>query len=348
MDPKKNLRVSHSSITDFNNCLRLYYFKNIYRNPKTGNRVQIVNPYLSLGSVVHDTIDEVVNFSPSRRSKISLLKKFDKVWSNYSGRRGGFISEKQEIEFRKRGELMIKKVQRSELLKKKSFKKEDDLMKINLFDGVELVGAFDWIEILPDNTFHIIDFKTGRSMEGKNSLQLPIYQFLAQKNYNQKVKKLSYWYLDKDNEPRANQINSTKSSELLIRKKTLEMKNKIDVGNFSCDSKYHKCFWCRSYEGVISGQAEYIGLDERKEKDLYYLIDTKDIIKKIDHEEFLNEDEKTILKMRLDKKTVSQMQEEVSLSKKKLELSVKEIKTKIKNNLTNKELRVFVNRLGEN
>ncbi len=348
IDPNNNLRISHSSIVDFNNCLRLYYFKNIYKNPKTGNRVQIVNPYLSLGSAVHNTIDEVVDLSPSKRLKTSLIKKFDKVWDGYSGRCGGFISKKQEDEFKKRGYLMIKKVEKSELFKKKSFKKGANLMKINLIDDIDLVGALDWIEILPDKTFHIIDFKTGRSVESKKSLQLPIYQLLAQNNYNQKVKKLSYWYLDRDNGPKFKKIDSTKSSEELIKQKALEIKDKINSSNFSCSSKYHKCFWCRTYEGVISGQAEYIGVDEEMKKDLYFLVDAKDVIKKINQEEFLNENEKTILEMRLDKKSISQIQEEVNLSKKKLELSVEEIKQKIKNNLTQKELRVFINRLGQN
>ena len=152
--------LSYSSITDFDNCSRLYYFKSIYRNPQTGNRVQLVNPYLSLGSAVHDSIDEVVNLKPSQRSKISLIKKYNLIWKQYSGKKGGFESKNQEIEFKKRGSVMVKKFEKSRLIKTKTIKKEENLPRMSIFKDIELVGSFDWVEILNNGNLHIIDFKT--------------------------------------------------------------------------------------------------------------------------------------------------------------------------------------------
>ncbi len=45
--------VSHSSMGDFIKCPRAYYLKNMYKNPKTGKKIGIVSPALSLGSAVH-------------------------------------------------------------------------------------------------------------------------------------------------------------------------------------------------------------------------------------------------------------------------------------------------------
>ncbi len=161
----KKIWISHSSITDFNNCPRLYFFKSIYRNPKTGNRIQLVSPYLSLGSAVHDTIDEVINLPLSKRTKTSLIKNYQKVWKKYSGKKGGFVSKKQESEFKKRGGKMVKKVEISGLLNRKSLKKTDNLSRTNLSKNMGLVGSFDWIEVLKNGNLHIIDFKTGKSKE---------------------------------------------------------------------------------------------------------------------------------------------------------------------------------------
>ncbi len=53
---KDAIFISHTSLKDFLNCPRSYYLKNIYRDKKTGYRIQITNPYLTLGALVHDAI----------------------------------------------------------------------------------------------------------------------------------------------------------------------------------------------------------------------------------------------------------------------------------------------------
>jgi len=264
--------ISYSSITDFDNCSRLYYFKKIYRNPRTGNRVQIVNPYLSLGSAVHDSIDELVNLKPSQRLKISLIKRFNHIWKEYSGKKGGFESKKQEAEFKKRGAIMIKRFEKSSIIEAKTLKKGKNLPRMPLFKNIDLVGSFDWVEILNNGNLHIIDFKTGKKEEKKDSWQLPIYNLLALKNYNKKIEKLSYWYLEKDNKPTVKKTGNPNSFLSKLKEKTIEIKEKIENNNFSCDSSHKRCYWCQKYESIISGRAEHIGFDKKMKKDLYYLV----------------------------------------------------------------------------
>ncbi len=334
MDSKR--WISYSSISDFNSCLRLYYFKNIYRNPKTGNRIQLINPYLALGSAVHETIDEIINLTPSRRVKTPLLKRYDKVWRRYSGKSGGFISEKQEDEFRKRGSQMIKRFSKSSLIKKRALKKKNDLPKISLFKGIDLVGSFDWVEVLKNGNLHIIDFKTGRSQEKSNSWQLPIYQLLAQEEYGKKVDKLSYWYLEKNKKKTFDNKLDIDNFFDKIKEKALEIKEVVDKKSFSCDSRYHRCYWCRPYEEILSGKAEYVGVDSQRGKDIYFLKNGKDVLRKINDSDFLSQQEKKIVDARLSGQEI------------KKDKSISRIKRKIKGNLTKKELSIFVSELKKN
>lgn len=347
MESKKFL-ISHSSINDFNNCSRLFYFKKIYRNPKTGNRIQLVNPYLSLGSAVHDTIDEVINLPPSQRKKISLKKRYQKLWKNYSRKRGGFVSKKQETEFKERGEKMILKVEKSDLLTKKSLKKSENLPKIKLFENIVLTGSFDWIEVLKNGNLHIIDFKTGKTKEKKDSWQLPIYKILAQEKYTKKVEKLSYWYLEKNNKLTYKEIIDSNLFISKIKRKALEIERKIKSNDFSCNSIYGKCFWCREYESIFFNKAEYVGHDNKMKKDLFFLDEGKFVLKKIENGNFLNKNEKEILKIRINGDLLKESKKQPKINNEKLKDAVFQIKKKIKNNLTKRELTIFIKELNQN
>ncbi len=343
MELTNKIRISHSAITDFNNCPRLHYFKSIYRNPKTGNRVQVVNPYLSLGLAVHETIDELIDIAPSKRANKRLGKRFEQIWQNYSGKIGGFASKKQESLFKDRGQVMIKKVEGSAILSKKSLKKDTELPKMELSPSMDLIGNFDWVELMKDGSLHVIDFKTGKNKENGSSLQLPIYQVLAEKNHNRRVKKLSYWYLEKDNKLTTKQVISTNKCLDIINEKAKEIKQSIESKNFGCSSKYRKCFYCKSYESILSGKAEYLGTKD--DRDLYYLANGKDLLDKIYEENFLNEKEKEILYMKMNNVSVVEVRETLKVSRVEIKNIVENIKTKLKENLEQKELKIFIEEL---
>ena len=61
-DKYKAVWVSHSSMGDFLKCPRLYYLHNVYKNPKTGRKIAIVSPHMSLGVAVHNVLENLVNF----------------------------------------------------------------------------------------------------------------------------------------------------------------------------------------------------------------------------------------------------------------------------------------------
>lgn len=178
--------VSHSSMGDFLKCPRCYYLHNVYKNPKTGRKINIVNPALSLGSAVHEAVEGLAQFKAEERFKKPLMNSFLEAWKKVSGKRGGFSNEKEESDARARGEAMIKRVEQNPgpfLQKAVKIKEGHNGMPPNYFlsedDNIILCGKIDWLIYEPkDDSVHILDFKTGKWEENEESLQLPIYQLL--------------------------------------------------------------------------------------------------------------------------------------------------------------------------
>ena len=98
-DKYKATWVSHSSISDFLACPRAYYLRNVFKDPKTGNKITVTSPFLSLGQAVHDVIESLSILPTEERLKVSLLKKFDVSWQKVTGKLGGFRNLEQEKEF---------------------------------------------------------------------------------------------------------------------------------------------------------------------------------------------------------------------------------------------------------
>jgi hypothetical protein len=283
MPEEKNnsyLWISHSSISDFEVCPQLYYFKHLYRDPLTNHRIQAVNPYLTLGITVHNVIEKIAFFNREKRLTLSLKEKFEKEWHFWQGKKGGFLSQEMEEGFKKRGLLMIEKFEQSFLIRNPNLvigeglrEGEKELLKVKLFkdENLVLVGSIDWIEILPNQSLHIVDFKTGKNKEDKDSLQLPIYYILANYNFKKPIEKLSYWYLEEEREPLAIDLNSLKEYILIIRQKALVIKKAIKENKLNCQSKNGECFHCWKYKKIVLGQAEYVGYDEQMNRDLYFV-----------------------------------------------------------------------------
>src|SRR3990167_8532201 len=197
--------VSYSSISDFQKCPRAYYLKNIYRNPATGNKVQLASPSLSLGQAVHEVIESLSTLPVEKRFKTNLLQKFDKAWQKVSGKKGGFFAADREHEFKQRGEVMLTKVIKNPgPVGQLAIKIKEDLPNYWLSEPDEIIlcGKVDWLEYLPTtDSVRILDFKTGAKKEAVDSLQLPIYLLLVTNTQQRKVAGMSYWYLETDDQP---------------------------------------------------------------------------------------------------------------------------------------------------
>ena len=67
--------VSHSSISDFLQCPRAYFLNNVYRDPQTGHKINLMSPPLALGQAVHYVIESLSILNVDKRFTEPLMPK---------------------------------------------------------------------------------------------------------------------------------------------------------------------------------------------------------------------------------------------------------------------------------
>jgi ATP-dependent helicase/DNAse subunit B len=269
--------VSHSSMGDFLRCPRLYFFRNVYKDPKTGKKINLVNPSLSLGQAVHGALEGLARHKAEERFSRPLLGALEEEWLKISGKRGGFQSGEEEEEVKKRGREMILRVERHPgPLARKTVKMPPthNNMPPNFFlsaeENIILCGKIDWLEYMPeDDSVRVIDFKTGKYDEKEDSLQLPIYRLLLDALQKRKVSGAAYWYLDRDDEPTAVVLPAAHEATQKVMAAALAVKKAREGKEFSCPRGRGGCFACRPFEKILSGEAESVGLSDDGRQELF-------------------------------------------------------------------------------
>ena len=278
-DTRGAVWVSYSSISDFLSCPRSYFLRNVYKNPKTGRRMSLVSPPLSLGQAVHNVVEGLSQLPVDRRFSEPLQGKFEKEWAKVAGRLGGFESAEQEERYKKRGLEMIARVAKNPgPLKNLAIKippkeKGFDLPYFWLSekDGIVLCGKIDWLEYLPDtDSVHIIDFKTSRNEEGVDSLQLPIYYLLVHYTQGRKVTLASYWYLNHNDRPTPVDLPNLEEAKGRVLDIALQIKLARQLEKFKCPEGEKGCKFCQPFERVVKGEAELVGVDNMN-REVYVL-----------------------------------------------------------------------------
>lgn len=279
------LWVSHTSLGDYLRCPRAYYLKNIYKDSKTGHKIQISSPALALGASVHEVVESLSTIPFETRFDESLVLKFDQVWEKYAGKRGGFKDLDHEHQFKERGKAMLRRVmEHPGPLKNRAVKINQDLPSywVSEEDNIILCGKIDWLEYLPESdSVNILDFKTGKKKEEKESLQLPIYLLLVRNCQKRSVSKASYWYLETDNLPVEVSLPSTDQAKDTILKIAREMKLAKKLTKFNCPQGKDGCRYCQPFESILNHQAEFVGESEYHQ-DMYILAETESVIEEED------------------------------------------------------------------
>lgn len=265
--------VSHSSISDFLKCPRCYYLKNVYKDPKTKHKITVMSPPLALGQSVHEVIEALSVIKTEDRFRTSLIETFNTVWKKISGRQGGFTSPEQEQQYKQRGEEMLRRVIANPgPLKNKAVKINMDLPHYWLSPEEEIIlcGKIDWLEYHPErDSVSIIDFKTGKNEEDGESLQLPIYHLLVANTQKRQVDGVSYWYLDRDNEPQPQEVPDLETAHQRVLEVAKKMKLARKLNLFKC-AQGTGCFACRPFEAILRGETELVGTNEYN-ADVYIL-----------------------------------------------------------------------------
>lgn len=266
--------VSHSSIGDFLQCPRLYYLKNVYKDPKTRHKVNIINPPLALGQVVHEIVEGLADVPSGKRFEKPLVPAFEEAWEKVSGKKGGFTSDEEEAEVKARGVAMIERVERvQDPLNNKVIRMNQELPHYYLSeeDDIILCGKIDWLEYIEgDDSVHVIDFKTGKNEEKEDSLQLPIYSLLLKNTQKRKVSRASYWYLDRDDDLIEKPLPDLEESYKRVIEVAREIKDVRTRKAYDCPRGSDGCFACRQFEKILNGEAEFVGVGGYNQ-DLYIL-----------------------------------------------------------------------------
>jgi ATP-dependent helicase/DNAse subunit B len=270
--------VSHSSMGDFIRCPRAYYLHNIYKDPKTGHKISIVNGALSLGVAVHNTLEALKEIPLEDRMTRNLLSDFETEWIKVSGKTGGFKDQSEEEAAKVRGESMIKRVIANpgpiarKTVRLKSGKND---MIPNFYlseeDNIILCGLIDWLEYVPeDDSVRVIDFKTGKNDENDDSLQLPIYLLLLSELQKRKVSGAAYWYLDREDGYVEKELPSIEDARKRVLEVARRVKEAREKKEFTCLRGEAGCFNCKPYEAILKGEAESLGVGGFGQ-DLYFL-----------------------------------------------------------------------------
>lgn len=256
--------VSHTSINDFKKCPRAYFLKNVYKDPETNKKIKIMTPPLALGSSVHEVLESLSTIPTNSRLNSPIMDMFHEVWQKYGGEKGGFSNDETELKFKKRGlEMLRRVVENPGPIARLSIKIKKDLPNFWLSEeeGLILCGKIDWLEYIPEqDAVHIIDFKTGKTEEESDSLQLPIYHLLVSECQQRKVVKASYWYLDHDDGMVEQQLPDLEVARAQVLAIARQIKLARQLQRFTCEDG--GCMHCEPFERILRGEAQYVGTDE--------------------------------------------------------------------------------------
>ena len=275
-DKFKAVWLSHSSIGDYLKCPRLYFLRNVYKDPVSRRKFTIMTPPLALGQAIHEVVESLSTLPVEERFEMSPIKKLEVSWQKIEGEKGGFKNHEQELEYKDRGRKMLKNLEDNPgpILKKAVKLKSEDGLPYYWFsdkDNIILCGKIDWIEyVATDDSIHIIDFKTGRYEEDETSLQLPIYLLLASNIQKREVSKASYWYLEKPDGLTPVKLPEVEDSIEKVEKIASRIKLARQLNHFTCET--NGCRLCTPFERVFRSGGKLVGLSDYGQ-DIYILKD---------------------------------------------------------------------------
>jgi len=229
---------SSSKLKLFTQCPQEYFFN--YLDPvkmkmktKLKQMPENIYSFHTLGKAVHNAITLFYYLPLSQRTEETLLKKLEEAWVSEAKwnkkppllQWGGFESLEEERGVYTEAIKMLKNFLRMTEENpaihylptedfRRSIKDYQDLI-VALNDDYDISGKFDLITKNDDGSLHIIDFKTSKKEE-TDPFQLDFYQLLAELNFDQPVKKASFYFL-----------KTGKKKNFEVKKKGEEIKNEV-------------------------------------------------------------------------------------------------------------------------
>lgn len=231
---------SISKLATFENCPKMYKFKYIDG---------IAEPFQTIeahfGKIIHNTLRYLYS-SPYRLSLIELIDFFNKTWEeNWDSSIRIIRNDENEYEYKESGkELLIKYYPE---YRKDNFHtiKLEHKFKFLLLNKYHFTGIIDRLAKDNKDIFHVIDYKTSRSMHYLsrrfNLLQIKTYGIWTMRNYHLDRVVIHTNYLFREDEHKIFKKQwENEIIHLLVNKI-----NKIKKENIFPKRKSGLCPWCR-------------------------------------------------------------------------------------------------------
>lgn len=235
-------QLSYSQLSTYQTCPRRYYYSSVLGLP------QPPNASMSYGISLHNTlrdfslylIDKAKNTTFDLlfiEEDIEKLKElFEKNWISK-----GYSSHFQLEENKQIGWESLQRFFYEEKKRKRIPYDVEKSFSLHI-DGVKISGRIDRIDLLADNTYEIIDYKTGKSSHYnvKRDLQLSVYALAAQVSLHIPVSVYSLIFLES-----GEYMSSTRSAADISECKEIIKNTAIEIANsgYEATPGYH-CYSC--------------------------------------------------------------------------------------------------------
>ncbi|HYH58602.1 MAG TPA: ATP-dependent DNA helicase [Thermoleophilaceae bacterium] len=224
------LMLSASDIETYRLCPLKYKFARVFRIPQEPTINQ------RFGIVVHQVLERF--HTDGGGSLDTLMQLFEASW-----RRSGFGDSNDDLQFRAKAVAALTRYW--ELDQKRAGKPVWFERGFSFKLGPHLVrGRVDRVDELPDGSFELIDYKTGRPKSEddlRDDIQLSLYQVAARESWEVEARSGSYYYvLDNEKVPVAH------SDDELARVKAAvtEIADSILEQEFEPKPSYELCSFC--------------------------------------------------------------------------------------------------------
>ena len=228
--------LTYTKLEDFLTCPLKFRYKHILNIPTPPS------PALSFGNSIHyslrDFHQKIMAGVPTDLD--DLLASYEANWQPF----GYKDKEHQAARFDSGKKLLTRYYSENEGKKFKHVGIEKNFR--TAISGVVFTGRIDRIDLLPDGSVEIIDYKTGTPKDQKeidNDMQVGIYAIAAKEDRGLgfEPKLLSLYFL----EDSGSKMSTTRTPEQLaeIKTKIGETVEKMKTGDFTATPGFH-CQWC--------------------------------------------------------------------------------------------------------
>ncbi len=186
MQPNDKLELNYSKVRAYRSCPVLYEHIYVFR------RRQPLTPPASLGISIHRALDAFYG-NPGETGVEQLLECYDANWLG-----AGYSGPIEQLEYHHKGREMLRRFWMAERDRKSAVDCAERDFEFD-YKQWKIRGTVDRVDLLPDGTWEVMDYKTGpeeiTESDVKESIQLGIYAIGAQRAWNTNPAVLSVWCL---------------------------------------------------------------------------------------------------------------------------------------------------------